>query len=47
MTSRSGDSRIASVEFLPDQFPQEPGRRLVDYLAAIRYRREMAGEVIA
>ena len=28
--------RIASIEFLPERYPQEPGRRLVDYLAATR-----------
>ena len=28
--------RIASIEFLPERYPQEPGQRLVDYLAATR-----------
>ena len=28
--------RIASIEFLSERYPQEPGRRLVDYLAATR-----------
>lgn len=28
--------RIARIEFLPEHYPQEPGRRLVDYLATIR-----------
>lgn len=39
--------RIAAVEFLTERYPQEPGRRLVDYLAATRYRQETAGEAIA
>ena len=28
--------RIARIEYLPEHYPQEPGRRLVDYLATIR-----------
>ena len=28
--------RIARIEFLPERYPQEPGRRLVDYLATMR-----------
>lgn len=39
--------RIAAVEFLAERYPQEPGRRLVDYLAATRYRQGAAGEMIA
>ena len=39
--------RIAAVEFLAERYPQEAGRRLVDYLAATRNRRGAAGEVIA
>lgn len=39
--------RIASVEFLAERYPQEPGRRLVDYLAATRYRQGTEGEAIA
>lgn len=39
--------RIAAIEFLPERYPQEPGRRLVDYLATIRYRQmATAGEAI-
>ena len=39
--------RIAAVEFLAERYPQEQGRRLVDYLAATRHRHGAAGEVIA
>ena len=42
-------NRIVAIEFLPERYPQERGRRLVDYLATIRYRRMVAaaGEAIA
>ena len=32
-----GLDRIAQLEFLNERYPQEPGRRLVDYLKAMGY----------